>query len=78
MSFTLWLESKVRELECNIRSSEVFDRAVPASESDLLELKKKVVLHRYLAQALERRRAEDQLESRNSRCDAYSPEPVTA
>lgn len=56
MSLTLWLESKVKQLERDIRSSDVFEGEEPSSREDVLELKKRIVLHRYLAQVLESRR----------------------
>ena len=59
MSLTLWLESKVKQLECEIRSSDVFESDGASSREQVVELKKRIVLHRYLAQALERRRAAD-------------------
>lgn len=77
MAFTVWLESKVKELECEIRSSGVFESTLPTDERDLQELKKRIVLHRYLTQALERRQAEDRASGERRRSGEFALEALT-
>lgn len=55
MSLTEWLRRKVDQLELEIAASHVFESARPASRADLQELAKKIVIHRYLLQELQRR-----------------------
>ena len=59
VSLTLWLESKVKMLECEIRSSDVFEAESPSSADEMADLRKKIILHRYLAQALESRKVSE-------------------
>lgn len=55
MSYTNWLRRQVERLEDEIRRHSVFDSSMPASISQLRELRAKSVLHTYLRQQLLRR-----------------------
>jgi len=55
MTYTDWLRRQVSRLEREIRAHSVFDTDLPATPSELLSLRSKVVIHTYLKQQLLRR-----------------------
>ena len=55
MSYTQWLRLQVETLEAEIARHPVFDSAVPATSSELAELRSKSVILTYLKQQLLRR-----------------------
>lgn len=55
MNTTEWLRRQVETLEREIRRSSLFEDDLPATTSQLHDLRRKVVLHTYLKQQLLRR-----------------------
>jgi ribosome biogenesis SPOUT family RNA methylase Rps3 len=75
VKLTNWLMKQVAKLEREIRETSIFDNASPASRQELADLRRKVVIRDFLAQELERRRA-DELEPWMT--GAYAAVPIVA
>lgn len=78
MTLQYWLREQVQRLEREIRESTIFDNSRPASQEELLRLRRKVAIHTFLAQELERRDARSERQSRaRARRAALRSERIT-
>ncbi|MHB0970650.1 MAG: hypothetical protein ACYC7A_19170 [Thermoanaerobaculia bacterium] len=55
MTLQHWLRQQVTRLEKEIRNSDVFEGKRPASQEELLDLRRKAAIHTFLDQELRRR-----------------------
>ena len=58
MTHREWLRREVTRLENEIAGSSIFESAFPASIDEIRELTRRIVIHRFLQQELDRRDAE--------------------
>ncbi len=58
MTHSEWLRKAVTELENEIAGSSIFESAFPPSIDEIRELTRRIVIHRFLQQELDRRDAE--------------------
>lgn len=58
-----WLERQVTRLAKEIAASDVFESAEPASREQILELRRTIVIHRFLVQELARMAAASEASS---------------
>ncbi len=86
MKLNHWLRKEVERLEREIRNHSVFTSSTPATQRELLDLRKQVAIHTYLKQQLLRRAVvnTEDLDTREEdlsmgyRSDTYAPGLVRA